>query len=492
MSTLEVAQPTGASSAPALVATRRLALLDELRVPYEDAAALAPDRRWASLYAADPSRALHWFVGSAGELATGWALHSLQLWGYVASDTVATSFARSLPGQWFRDTPIRDRAGVTRSWVWRSTEGATILPFDPDEQVANLRSERYLDLVESRMPSPTGLARRIYYAVRPALPRAAQLAVRRAFTRVQARATFPRWPVEPALHDLVSLVLQRVADAVGQPVPYIASWPRGKSWALVLTHDVETAAGRDAIDMVRAVEEAAGYRSSWNLVPERYRVPDALVERLQAAGCEVGVHGLRHDGRDLESLRTLESRLPEMRRWARRWRAVGFRSPATHRVWEWMPRLGFVYDSSYPDTDPYEPMAGGCCCWIPFFNREMVELPITLAQDHTMFVILRRDESLWRQKAEFLRARGGMALALVHPDYMRQDGRLAAYSRLLGEFRDDATAWKALPCEVAEWWRRRAATAVRLIDGRWQPVGPAETEAAIAFALPDSTLRPSR
>jgi hypothetical protein len=35
-----------------------------------------------------------------------------------------------------------------------------------------------------------------------------------------------------------------------------------------------------------------------------------------------------------------------MREFATRWNAVGFRSPATHRVWEWMPLLGFHYDSS--------------------------------------------------------------------------------------------------------------------------------------------------
>ena len=317
------------------------------------------------------------------------------------------------------------------------------------------------------------------------MPRRLQIAMRRAFSHVQARTGFPRWPVEPSLHDLTDLVLQRVADAAGAPVPYIASWPRGRSWALILTHDVETALGRDAIDVVAAVEKTAGYRSSWNLVPERYRVEDGLVEHLKAIGCEVGVHGLRHDGRDLESIRTLEVRLSAIRRWAGRWGAVGFRSPATHRVWEWMPKLGFDYDTSYPDTDPYEPMAGGCCSWLPFFNQGMVELPITLPQDHTLFVILRRrDESLWLEKAELLRAKGGMALALTHPDYMLEAGRLHSYARFLKAFRDDPTVWRPLPREAAEWWRRRAATSLRLVDGRWQASGPAEDEVAIAFARP--------
>src|SRR5206468_5899418 len=101
-------------------------------------------------------------------------------------------------------------------------------------------------------------------------------ALRRAFTRVQARSRFPRWPLEPAVDDISRLVLQAVADAAGEPVPYLASWPHGHEWALVLTHDVEHAAGRDGIGRLRALEETLGYRSSWNLVPERYEVDDAL------------------------------------------------------------------------------------------------------------------------------------------------------------------------------------------------------------------------
>ena len=72
-----------------------------------------------------------------------------------------------------------------------------------------------------------------------------------------------------------------------------------------------------------------------------------------------------------------------------------------------MPLLGFDYDSSYPDTDPFEPAAGGCCTWLPFFNGDLVELPITLPQDHTLFVILRRDSRLWLEKADVLRRAAG-------------------------------------------------------------------------------------
>lgn len=483
------AAPPAATRPLALVATRRLAILDELRVPYRHAEPAAGGRRWASLSGDDPGRALYWFVGGDGETARGWTVRSLPIWGHVASDAVVERLARSLPERFTRSSPVVDGSGTTRSWVWRSANGATILPFDPDEAVESLRSERYLEPAAPRRTSPTATARRAYYGIRPLVPRPAQIWARRAFSTVQARRTFPRWPWEPALHDLVDTVLRCVAAVAGQPVPSIAPWPRGTDWALVLTHDVETAAGRDAIEPLRRLEAARGYRSSWNLVPERYRVDDALVHRLRSAGCEIGVHGLRHDGRDLESWPTLERRLPEMRRWARRWDAVGFRAPATQRVWQWMPELGFDYDSSYPDTDPYEPIAGGCCSWLPFFNQQVVELPITLAQDHTLFVILRRGESAWQVKADLLRSRGGMALALTHPDYMGTGPRLAAYRRLLDAFADDQAAWKALPREVSEWWRRRAETSLWPDRRGWRAVGPAAGEAAILFTSPGPASR---
>ena len=241
---------------------------------------------------------------------------------------------------------------------------------------------------------------------------------------MQAASPFPGWPIEDSLHDFYDWLFAVIADLAGGPVPFLGLWPTGRSWALVLTHDVETAAGYRDMDLLRAPERARGYRSSWNFVGARYQVDDETVRSLHDDGCEIGVHGLRHDGRDLAE-RLLDERLPAMWEHASRWSAVGFRSPATHRNWELMHRLGFDYDSSYTDTDPYEPQPGGCCTFLPYFNRGTVELPITLPQDHTLFTILQHaDADLWLRKARHIRDRGGMVLVLTHPDYAH-DQRLA-------------------------------------------------------------------
>ena len=154
--------------------------------------------------------------------------------------------------------------------------------------------------------------------------------------------------------------------------------------------------------------------------------------------------------------------------------------------------LGFEYDSSYPDTDPYEPQPGGCCTYLPFFNEEMVELPITLPQDHTVFTILGHAGSeVWLHKARAVRARGGMVLALTHPDYAGDPRVRRAWQDLLEEFHGDPTVWHALPCEAAAWWRRRAASRVVPDPSRsgpgagWGVEGPAAGEARVRLASAD-------
>jgi peptidoglycan/xylan/chitin deacetylase (PgdA/CDA1 family) len=446
----ERAEPRVLFTAPAAVS-----LFDDLRVPY----AVVPGER--DRISTAGGRELRWASPSGSPTEN--RLGQIPVFAPVLPDAAA---AKLLGPGW------EPAEAVGPGSIWRSAGGDVFLPFDPGVAIATLRSEAYGQDRRS-------LARAAYYRLRPAMPRPLQLALRRSFARIQARTAFPRWPLEPALHDLQARLLDLLAGVAGEPVPTIAPWPAGYDWALVLTHDVETAAGYANVGPVRELEEAHGLRSSWNLVPERYAVDDEDVRELQAAGHEVGVHGLRHDGRDLTHL---DERLPAIRAAAERWGARGFRFPATHRDWETMPRLGFEYDSSYPDTDPFEPRSGGCCSWLPFFNGDLVELPITLPQDHTVFTILRRDEALWIDKIEALRRRGGMALLITHPDYMLGGPVLEAYARLLAHYAEDASAWCALPSVVAAWWRRRAGSRIERVDGDWRVLGPATGEAAIACA----------
>lgn len=387
-------------------------------------------------------------------------------------------------GGWERLEPVSAADGSTAGWTWRHPDGDIALPFDPDAAMVNLLSESYAAGGHSRTIKRVMM--RWYYRARPLLPRVVQIALRRRFAKVQARTRFPQWPVDSTAHDLFDLVLSLLADIAEEPVPWIGPWPVPYEWALVLTHDVEQQVGCDNVALLRDIEVAREFRSTWNFVPRRYVTPEATVHGLQADGFEVGVHGLYHDGRDLESRDVLLERLPAIREVAERWNATGFRSPATHRDWDLMQLLPFDYDSSYLDTDPFEPQGGGSCTWWPFFIGDLVELPITLLMDHTLFVVLRRDEAVWHEKAAQLRDRGGLALLITHPDYFLDRARLDAYDRFLASLEDDPTMWRALARDVAGWWRRRAATSLEHDGSAWRAIGPGGDEARIRYGASSS------
>jgi hypothetical protein len=467
-------------------------LFDEFRVPYARADGAEPDGAWATLtWTADGrSRAVWWPRAPRrhpGAREGAWRAGTVPLFGHVVPDLPPRTPAR-IPV-----VPVTGRDGRMVAAIRRGLDGSLLLPFDPGELALNLWSERYLRIGRGSR-SGTGArrhAKRAYYALRPLLPRGTQVALRRRLARVQQRSAFPRWPSEPALHDLYDLLFGLLARVAGAPLPRIAAWPGGRSWCLVLTHDVETAAGHRDVGLLRERELRHGVRSAWNFVPLRYDVDDALVGALRADGFEVGVHGLYHDGRDLAP-GAIERRLPQMRDYGARWGAAGFRSPALNRDWATMPTLGFAYDSSSPDTDPFGPDGGGCCSWLPFRNGDLVELPVTLAQDHTLFEILRRAEpGEWFAKTEAIRARGGMALLITHPDYMTDPGRLDAYERFIARFAPDASAWTALPRDVAAWWRRRAASTVVAAGDGWAIRGPAAPDGRIELVGSDGRAAPS-
>jgi len=292
-----------------------------------------------------------------------------------------------------------------------------------------------------------------YYKLKPLLPRRLQIAMRRRYARRQMRTEFPRWPIEPVLVD------RRREEEARSPSP--PTWPDGKRFAAILTHDVEGPAGVANVRKIIEIERRHGFVSSWNFVAEWYPIPDGLFEHVRAGGCEIGLHGIKHDGRLFESRARFEAELPAIHRYLAEWDAVGFRSPATHRNPDWMPELGALYDSSFPDTDPFEPQAGGCCSILPFFLGEMVELPITLVQDHTLWEILRHETiELWTGKSDWIVANGGLINLITHPDYFDTPARLRMYEEFLEYLAAQQDGWFALPREVAAWWRTRAAAPV--------------------------------
>lgn len=303
---------------------------------------------------------------------------------------------------------------------------------------------------------------RAYYMLKPLLSRRLQLAMRRRHAARRARREFPAWPIEPLLIDHERNRFRRMlAESGKEKVPFVGYWPEAHRFASIVSHDVEGPEGIANIPRLLEIERKHGIVSCWNFCAEWYEIPAGTFETVREAGCEVGLHGVLHDGKLFRDRASFEANLPKIHRYLEQWDIAGFRSPATHRNADWMPELGCLYDGSYPDTDPFEPQAGGCCSIFPFFIGDLVELPITLIQDHTLWEIL-GDESTdrWTEKSEWVAANHGLVQLLVHPDYLLDDRRLALYDSFLGwltAHNREHHGWHALPRQVAEWWRERAA-----------------------------------
>jgi glycosyltransferase involved in cell wall biosynthesis len=335
------------------------------------------------------------------------------------------------------------------------------------------------------------LRNRIYYRVKPFIPQSLRAAIRRRFASRLRDSVASIWPIMPG------------SERLPESWP---GWPEGKKFALVLTHDVESAAGLRKCRELMRLELELGFRSSFNFVPEgEYRVPRELREELVQNGFEVGIHDLKHDGRLYQSRHEFSQRAARINRYLTDWRAVGFRSAFMLRKLDWLHELDIQYDASTFDTDPFEPQPEGYHTifplWIPSADplspkpdnvvRDSpsstlpssrggyVQLPYTLPQDSTLFLLLReKTPEIWFRKLDWIAEHGGMALVITHPDYMGMNGSsskrgeypVELYKQFLGYIKNKYSGayWPALPRQVAAYAYQTAYRPVGALN-RTQP-----------------------
>lgn len=295
------------------------------------------------------------------------------------------------------------------------------------------------------------LIRILFYLMKPVIPRKLQLSLRRKRSRYLLAANHFSWPIDPR--------------AATEPKDW-TGWPQGRKFALVLTHDVEGRKGLRGIQKIVDMEKELGFRSSFNFVGGDYTVPGDMFRGLRQDGFEVGVHGLHHDGMLFASRRIFRRHMKGINNYLKKWQAVGFRSPSMHQNLGWMHDLDILYDSSTFDTDPFEPQPDAVKTIFPLRivndenNHAFVELPYTMPQDFTLFILLGfKDIEIWKKKLDWVADKGGMVLLNTHPDYMCWNGLKpsgeeypAQYYRELLEYvstKYEGCYWHALPKEVS-------------------------------------------
>ena len=294
----------------------------------------------------------------------------------------------------------------------------------------------------------------IFYTIKPLIPRRLQILIRRQVVRYKRKKYSHIWPIDPN---------------AGTPPKGWQGWPDNKKFALVLSHDVETQKGHDICHKLMEIEESLGFRSSFNFVPERYIVSRKLLKDISDRGFQVCVHGLKHDGKLFSSRKIFERRSVRINQYIKEWGVEGFTTPSMLRNPEWICELNVKHCISTFDTDPFEPQPDGAGTIFPFwvqnnsFTKGYVELPYTLPQDFTLFILMKEKTiDIWKKKLDWIAQKGGMALFNSHPDYMNfnkqkngpEDYSIKYFKEFLMYIKSkyEGQYWHVLPKEIAQYW----------------------------------------
>lgn len=303
-----------------------------------------------------------------------------------------------------------------------------------------------------------GFSRSIYYLLKPYLPRSMIIRMRRKYNFFMNGVAAIDWPIESRYVRFQWEILRQVLLlSEKEEVAFRYFWPEGKTYTFILTHDIETAEGQRLAPVLADMEEALGFRSMFNFVPEVYPLDWGLMGDLRDRGFEIGVHGLKHDSQMFDTYDRFALRSVRINQYLHEFQAHGFRAPLMIRNPDWMQLLDMEYDLSFFDTDPYEPMPGGVMSIWPFTTGRFIELPYTLPQDCTLYEVMRETSpQIWFEKIRFIEKYHGMALVNVHPDYSGEGHVKEIYRTFLGVMRARTGYWRALPQEVVAWWKNRS------------------------------------
>jgi hypothetical protein len=369
----------------------------------------------------------------------------------------------------------------------RKNGAGVILPFDPEELIRNLREEWYArNSTQDVRNNP--LVRYLYYAVRPWLSLPLRKNLQRLYLRGWERLPFPKWPVDRTVDCLMEQLAIISLKAKGiEEFPFIWFWPDAADACAIMTHDVEERVGKDFCSQLMDFDDSCGVPASFQVVPEeRYSVEPEFLDQIRSRGFEVNVQDLNHDGRLFQEKSEFENRAKAINRYGRQYQALGFRSAVLYRNQEWFDRLDFEYDMSVPNVAHLDPQRGGCCTVMPYFVGELLELPVTTTQDHTLFNVMNDfSTNLWERQIQYILSHHGLMSFIVHPDYILSQQAQSSFKRLLSllaKARDEDNVWVALPRDVNRWWRQRNQMTLAYKDGEWRVEGEGSDRARVAFA----------
>jgi peptidoglycan/xylan/chitin deacetylase (PgdA/CDA1 family) len=237
---------------------------------------------------------------------------------------------------------------------------------------------------------------------------------------------------------------------------------KGHKCACLITHDVDSREGLRRALALKRIEERYDIQSAWFLPTAQYKLDSGVLLKLANHG-EVGAHGTRHDGKLIRiSKEGIVRRLGEAKRVLENivgQDIAGFRAPLLQhngKVFDGLLETGYVYDSSVPTWEPRHPSCMGpygIGTVYPLDVGGIVEVPVTVPQDHQMIRILglnpKQTVEKWLEMKDIIKELGGVCTFLMHPDYELAEISINVYEELVSTVASDDEAFITIPSEIA-------------------------------------------
>ena len=262
------------------------------------------------------------------------------------------------------------------------------------------------------------------------------------------------------LDALRFIVAKAVEKLSGMRLPR-KTW-KGKKSCCIVTHDVDTKQGLARARLIKKLEEKYDIESAWYVPTKHYSLDSGTVKDLANHG-EVGVHGAQHSG-NLVSLpsKKLFQLLYEAKQFLEKVSGSsvkGFRSPLLQHnstIIEQLKRADYTYDTSVPTWEPKHPQTMGpfgIGTVFPLILNDLVEIPISITQDHQLLYVLglTAKETLaeWFSLMTIIKEIGGCSVPLSHPEYGLFDpGNISMYEDFLGCISSDSDGWITTPARL--------------------------------------------
>jgi peptidoglycan/xylan/chitin deacetylase (PgdA/CDA1 family) len=261
--------------------------------------------------------------------------------------------------------------------------------------------------------------------------------------------------------DALRFILSSAIEKLSEKKIERKTW-NGKRYACLVTHDVDTLKGLQRAKHLKKLEEKYDVPSAWYIPSKHYKLNLETIRELANYG-EVGAHGTRHDGKlDQLPKQKLVERLREAKETLEKIinRSIeGFRAPLLQHNVEIIRTLeetGYTYDTSIPTWEPKHPCTmkpHGIATAYPLTINGLIEIPVTLPQDHQFLYVLglapKEVVEKWLDATSIIKSLGGLCTFLIHPDYELANASMDVYEELVNTIVSDTEAFITVPSEIA-------------------------------------------